>query len=118
MLRPIDNWYLQQEQPARACVEFLRSHILNFSAGITESWQYSMPFFHYNGKRFCYIWIHKERRLPYIGIVDGKFIDHPQLLAEKRSRMKIFLLDPAADIPLETIDEIIGIAIQRAKCKM
>lgn len=29
MLRPIDNWYLQQEEPARGCLEFVRALINN-----------------------------------------------------------------------------------------
>lgn len=112
MLRPIDNWFLQQEEPIRGCLEFLRQHILNFHPDVTESWQYSMPFFKYKEKRFCYLWYHREKRLPYLGIVDGKLVDHPDLIAEKRSRMKILLLDPEKDLPLKKIDAILNIAIR------
>ncbi len=107
MLRPIDNYYLQQEEPYKSCLQYLRSHILQLDSHITESWKYGMPFFCYNGKMFCYLWVHKKLLQPYIGIVEGKAIDHPGLLQEKRARMKILLIDPNQDIPLKKVDAIL-----------
>jgi hypothetical protein len=54
--------------------------------------------------------VHKKIGQPYLGIVDGKLIDSPELFSEKRSRMKIFLIDPGEDIPISKIDAILGIA--------
>ena len=100
MLRPIDNWFLQKDEPLKSCLQFLRGYILRQDAGITEAWQYGMPFYCYKGKRVCYLWVHKKYHQPYIGIVEGKKINHPDLITEKRARMKILLLDPAKDIPI------------------
>jgi hypothetical protein len=111
MLRDIDNYYLQKDEPVKSCLLFLRDHILNYDQNITEAWKYRMPFFCYKGKMFCYLWVHKKNGLPYIGIVEGKRIDHPELIIEKRSRMKIMLLNPNADLPMETIDTILKMAI-------
>lgn len=47
----------------------------------------------------------------YIGIVRSNNIDHPDLLLEKRVKMKILLIDPYQDIPVETIREILDQAI-------
>lgn len=107
MLRPIDNYFLQKEEPVKSCMQFLREHILKQDSNITEAWKYGMPFFCYNGKMFCYLWTHKKLLLPYIGIVDGKRIDHPDLITEKRARMKILLVDPAKDIPVKKISSIL-----------
>jgi hypothetical protein len=111
MLRPIDNYFLQNEEPFKSCLQFLREHILNLNADISEKWLYGMPFFYFKGKRFCYLWIHKKMRKPYIGIVDGNKINDPDLLLEKRSRMKIFLLDPGKDLPIGKIDKILKKAL-------
>jgi hypothetical protein len=100
MLRPIDNYFLQKEEPVRSCLQFLREYILTFDPGISEAWRYGMPFYFYKGKRFCYLWVHKKYEQPYIGIVDGNKIDHPDLIVEKRARMKILLIDPGKNIPL------------------
>jgi hypothetical protein len=110
-LRAIDNFYLQKEEPVKSCLLFLRDHILNFDKNITEAWKYGMPFFCYNGKMFCYLWVHKKNGLPYIGIVEGKKIDHPALIMEDRARMKIMLLDSTADLPIDTINSILNTAI-------
>jgi Domain of unknown function (DU1801) len=107
MLRPIDNYFLQNEEPFKSSLQFLRQHILKLDIDITERWLYGMPFFYYKGKRFCYLWIHKKYRKPYIGIVDGNRIDHPELLLEKRARMKILLLDPDKDIPVKKINALL-----------
>lgn len=71
-----------------------------------EAWKYRMPFYCYNGKMFCYLWMHKKYNQPYIGFVEGRSLNHPDLLTEKRARMKILLLDPARDLPLKKIDKI------------
>ena len=110
-MRDIDNYYLQKEEPIKSCLLFLRNHILESDKNITEAWKYRMPFFCYKGKMFCYLWVHKKNGLPYIGIVEGRKIDHPQLIIEERARMKILLLDPTADLPIQTIDEILKIAL-------
>lgn len=81
----------------------LRELVLKYDASITEAWKYGMPFYCYKGRMFCYLWVHKKYKQPYIGFVEGKNIDHPQLIMEKRARMKILLLDPGKDIPVKTI---------------
>jgi hypothetical protein len=114
-LRPIDNYFLHKEEPIKSTLQFLRQHILAFAPDITEKWQYGMPFFFYRDKRFCYLWIHKKLQQPYLGIVEGKSINHPDLLAEKRSRMKVFLIDPAKDIPLKKVNAILREALNLYK---
>jgi len=112
MLRPIDNYFLQNEEPFKSCLQSLRQHILQFDNDVTEKWLYGMPFFYYKGKRFCYLWIHKKLRKPYLGIVDGNKIHHPDLLSENRSRMKILLLDADKDLPLEKLNAILNKALR------
>ncbi|CAN5180197.1 hypothetical protein BH11BAC6_BH11BAC6_07850 [soil metagenome] len=106
MLRPIDNYFLKQDEPIKSCLQFLRKYILDQDDSITESWKYGIPFYCYNKKMFCYLWTHKKYNKPYIGIVEGKRINHPDLIVEKRARMKILLLDPTQDIPIKKIDSI------------
>lgn len=111
MLRPIDNYFLQQDEPIKSCLQFLRQHILNLDKRIIGKWEYGMPFFYCNKKRVCYLWIHKKLQQPYLGIVEGKKIDHPDLLQEKRARMKILLIDPAKNIPIRKINSILKEAL-------
>jgi hypothetical protein len=74
-----------------------------------------MPFFCYKGKMFCYLWINKKIKQPYIGIVEGKYFDEPFLIQEKRSRMKIIMFDVTEDLPLNQIEAIIQKALNLYK---
>jgi hypothetical protein len=105
-LRAIDNYFDKQEEPVKGYLLFLRNHLLQMNAHITEAWKYGMPFYCYKGKMICYLWVHKKHHCPYLGIVEGKKINHPRLIQEKRARMKIMLFDPEADIPLRTINSV------------
>jgi Domain of unknown function (DU1801) len=111
MINDLDNFYLQQDEPVKSCLLALREIILAQDEHITAAWKYGMPFFCYKGKMFCYLWVHKKLHQPYLGIVEGKHIDHPQLVMEKRSRMKTMLFDAGKDLPIKTIRAILKEAI-------
>lgn len=110
-LKEIDLYFLHQDEPVKSYLLALREHILQFDKRVTEAWKYRMPFYCYNGKMFCYLWVHKKHLQPYLGIVEGNRIVHPELLQEKRARMKILLFNPDKDIPVRTINDILKTAI-------
>ena len=107
MISDHDNYYLQHTEPINSCLLALKTIILKQDPYITTEWKYRMPFFCYKGKMFCYLWVHKTLHQPYLGIVEGRHIEHPDLIMEKRSRMKIMLFDAEKDLPVETIESII-----------
>lgn len=107
MLKPIDNYFLQQPEAYKSYLQAMREMILRYDSDITEAWKYGMPFYCYKGKMFCYLWTHKKYKQPYLGIVEGERINHPLLIIEKRARMKILLLDPEKDIPVKTIRSLL-----------
>ena len=107
-----DNFYLQQPEPAQGCLLALRSLILKQDKNITAEWKYGMPFFCYKGKMFCYLWVHKKYQQPYIGLVEGQRFNHPSLIIENRSRMKIMLFNADEDLPVETIEQILNDALE------
>lgn len=115
VLNAINNFYLQKDEPAKSCLLALRKIILSQDKEITEAWKYGMPFFCYRGKMFCYLWLHKKYLQPYIGIVEGKHFSHPDLLQEKRSRMKILLISPDKDLPVAKIKMILKQALDLYK---
>ena len=115
MLSELDNFYLQKDEHVKSCLLALREIILSQDKDISAAWKYGMPFFCYKGKMFCYLWVHKKYLQPYIGIVEGKRFNHPGLIIEKRSRMKIMLFDPNKDLPIKTIKTILKQAIDLYK---
>ena len=115
VMTPLDNFYLQQDEPVKGTLLALREIILRQDGNVTGAWKYGMPFFCYKGKMFCYLWMHKKYLQPYIGIVEGKRFDEPFLIQESRSRMKIMLFDPNEDLPLEAIENVLQKAISLYK---
>ena len=114
----LDNFYLSHPEPTKSCLLALRTIILDQDKNITAEWKYRMPMFCYKGKMLCYLWVHKTLHQPYLGIVDGKLIDHPALIMEKRARMKIMLFDANEDLPIAIIKEVLSKALQIAKHKL
>jgi hypothetical protein len=115
MLKATDNFYLQKEEPLQSCLLALRQIILKQDKDITAAFKYGMPFFCYKGKMFCYLWVNKKTQQPYLGIVEGKHFNHPLLIIEKRSRMKIMLFDTRKELPIKTIKLILKQAINLYK---
>ena len=107
MLRELDNYYLNKEEPVKSCLLALRAIILEQDPFITETQKYGMPCFCYKKKIFSYLCIDKKTDEPYILMVDGKHLFHPQLEVGKRSRMKIFRVNPNIDLPQKTIENIL-----------
>jgi Domain of unknown function (DU1801) len=104
----IDHFYLNQEEPNQSCLLALRDIILaQDTRQITVAWKYKLPFFMFRNKMFCYLWVRKKTKQPYIGIVEGYKIEHPDLIIEKRARMKIMLFDPTKDLPIDTISDVL-----------
>ncbi len=105
------NYYLSKQEPVRNCLLTLRSIILAQDPNITETQKYGMPCFCYKKKMFCYLWTDKKADEPYLLLVEGKYLDHPELEEGNRSRMKIFRVDPGKDLPIETIENILQKAL-------
>jgi len=108
---PLDHFYLSKEEPLRGCLVALRYIILSQHAAITAEWKYGLPFFYFRGKMYCYLWIHKKYKLPYIGFVQGNRLEDPLLLLEKRAKIKILLIDPNEDIPIKKVNELLQKAL-------
>jgi hypothetical protein len=114
-MKAIDDFYFKQAEPIKSTLLALKSIILSQDKEITNEWKYGMPFFCYRGKMFCYLWVHKKLEQPYIGLVEGKHFDQSFLIQEKRSRMKIMLLDQTKDLPVERIASVLKQALNLYK---
>ncbi|CAA9201188.1 DUF1801 domain-containing protein [Flavobacterium collinsii] len=114
-MKQLDDFYLKQEEPIKGIFLAVKEIILKQDSDITNVLKYGMPFFCYKGKMFCYLWMHKKYKQPYIGIVEGKHFEESFLLQEARSRMKIMLLDFEEDLPIERIEKILEQALNLYK---
>ena len=115
MVEQLHNYYLNKEEPNKSCLLALRDIILNQDVDITETQKWGMPCFCYKKKMFCYLWTDKKKDEPYILMVEGKYLDHPELEEGDRSRMKIFSVNPNQDLPIKTINNILQKALDLYK---
>ncbi len=111
MVEQLHNYYLNKEEPNKSCLLALRDIILNKDTNITETQKWGMPCFCYNKKMFCYLWTDKKTDEPYMLMVEGKHLDHPELEEGDRSRMKIFRVNPNKNLPIKTIESILQKAL-------
>ena len=107
MLTNYDNYYLQEAEPYKSCLLALKDIILGLDEKISQEWKYSLPFFYYKKKPFCYFWKDKKTKEPYIGVVRGNEIEHPLLESGNRTRIKIFRVNPNEDIDVKSVQEIL-----------
>jgi uncharacterized protein YdhG (YjbR/CyaY superfamily) len=111
MIQDIANYYLSQKEPTKSCLLALRAILLEQDPDVTETRKYGMPCFCYQKKMFCYFWTDKKTDEPYILMVEGKHLDHPDLEAGNRSRMKILRINSNTDLPIDTIKRILNDAL-------
>jgi Domain of unknown function (DU1801) len=107
ILKSLDNFYAHQAEPCKSCMLALSEFILKQDEHITTTLKYSMPFFVYKGKMFCYLWVDKKLNEPYLGIVEGTLVNHPLLIKGKRARMKTIQFNANKDLPIKTITTIL-----------
>lgn len=110
-MKALDEWYDEQPEPNRACFAAMRHYILRFDEQITETVKYGMPCFCLKDKPFCYLWKDKKTNEPYILVVEGHRVQHPDLQSGNRKRMKTLPIDPNTDLPVDLIDEVLGLVL-------
>ena len=111
MLPELEGFYERQEEPNQSCLLALRSLILKQDDQVNETQKWGMPCFCYRKKMFCFLWVDKDTNEPYLLFVEGNYLDHAQLEQGKRSRMKMFRVDPSQDLPLSTITMLLTTAL-------
>ncbi|MDQ1769943.1 DUF1801 domain-containing protein [Labilibaculum euxinus] len=111
MIRETNNYYLNKKEPNKSCLLALRKIILTQDDNITETTKWGMPCFCYKKRMFCYLWTDKKTDEPYILMVEGKHLTHPELEEGSRSRMKIFRVNPNEDLPVNFIELLLNDAL-------
>ncbi len=81
-------------------------------AGLTESWKNHTPFYYYKSKWFAFLSYNPKNHEIYISFVKGNKVKHPKLFSEGRKTQKIYRIDPAKDINVNDLSEIITLLKQ------
>ena len=107
----ISSFYLNKTESVKGCLLALRDIILQKDPNVSETVKWGMPCFCYKKKMFCFLWTDHRNGSPYLLMVEGKYLDHPELEAGSRSRMKIFRVNEEQDLPIDTIEQLLNDAL-------
>jgi hypothetical protein len=110
-MKALDEYYEKQPEPNGSCLLTLRKIILSYDAQIRETWKYQTPFFLFDGKMLCYLSVDRSTRVPYVGLVEGRYLDHPCLESGGRKQIKVLAVNPTEDIPIDTMQEVLEQAV-------
>lgn len=111
MIRELDQFYGNKEEPNRSCLFALRTILLQQDEAISETKKYGMPCFCYKGRPFCYLWVDKKTTEPYLLMVEGHYLEHTNLEKGTRKRMKILRINPTKDLEIELIQHLLKMAL-------
>lgn len=72
-----------------------------------EAWKFNTPFYYYKKKWLCFISYDPKNSRTYVSFVNGFKMKHPLLVAEKRKKMRIFLVDVNADVDVHALKQLL-----------
>ena len=84
-----------------------RDIILSADSQIFESIKHTAPFFIWNKRTLCYLWVAKKTQQAYIGFPEGYRMEHPLLVKGSRKRIKNLMLDEKEDLPYDVIIDLL-----------
>ena len=104
-----ENYILNQPEPFQSIMLHVRNTILKTLPNVGEKYNYSIPFYHYNKKPFCYLNILKGTHCVDVAFVKGSML-HEQFpeLKDYNNRKFVRSLQYSS---LESIDELLLIAV-------
>lgn len=73
-MNPAEQYILKQKEPFQSIMLYVRSVILRTLPNVDEKYNYSIPFYHYNKKPFCYFNILKHTNFVDIAFVKGRLL--------------------------------------------
>lgn len=115
-MKPAESYILNQKEPFQSIMLYVRSVMTRTLQGVEEKYNYGIPFYHYNGKPFCYFNILKGT-----AFVDIAFVKGAQLksrfpgLKDYNSRKQVRSLQYES---LESIDEQELVEVIRAAAEL
>lgn len=107
-MKELEEFYCLHPEPTKGCLLALRTIILGCHDLMRETWKYQTAFFTLDDEVCCYLLMDKKKKWPYVGIIRGNEIDHEQLIHAGRKKIKVFMVDPEKDIPIDSLNSLLN----------
>jgi hypothetical protein len=105
-IKSVDDFFVSLQEPLQSTLLAIDSILKQQDKNIVVAIKYGMPFYHYKGRMFAYLWQDKKTKEPYIGFVEGQKINHPKLEPGDRKRIAILQCSTTKDLPIAAIKAI------------
>ncbi len=112
MLPAIDQYIEGLGEDNKSFVQALIAIIFKQDEHLHLKCSFGLPFFYFKGNPFCYINIDQKTKQPYLGFMNGKWLQHKNLHAEGRKMVKLLRFNNQNDIPLKMLQAVIAEALQ------
>jgi len=108
-MKPVDNYFFNQEEPYQSIMLYLRSVILKTLPTIEERYSYKIPFYNHNKKPLLYLNILKGTNYVDVAFVQGVlFEDKFPELKNYNNRKQVRSIQVTS---LEDFDELLFVEI-------
>ena len=115
-MNPAENYILNQPEPYRSIMLYIRSVILKTLPNVVEKYNYGIPFYHHNKKLMCYFNILKGTNFVDVAFVQGSIL-HEQFPELKDYNNRKFVRSLQYN-SLENIDELLLISVINAAAEI
>ena len=89
--------------------DMLRSPPYDF----VEKYKWRIPVYYDQDHYICYLYHEVKSARSYMAFINGRSLEHPLLRSEGRKQMRFIVLNPAADLPLDAIADVLSQVLGR-----
>ena len=115
-MNPAENYILNQPEPYRSIMLYIRSVILKTLPNVVEKYNYGIPFYHHNIKPMCYFNILKGTIFVDVAFVQGVFLEEElPVLKNYNKRKQVRSLQVKS---LEDFDERLFVELLKEAAKV
>ena len=106
-MSPLENYFEALPEDYREVMLVVRDFLRGGPYHFEERYRWSTPTYYADGRYVCYLYYKAKEGRAYVGFGRAAGVEHPLLLAEGRKQIRILVLDPRTDVPLEGIGEVL-----------
>lgn len=98
----LDQYYAKQPAPVQSCLLALKNIVLAIDKNITHQRKFQIPFFYFNNKKLCFLWVTRKKLL--FGFVEDKSLFATDAHVKPKDRIETITINPDEDLPVESIE--------------
>ena len=108
-MSPLEDYFEALPEDYREVMLVVRDFLRAGPYHFEEKYKWRLPVYYAGGRYVCYLNFSAREGRAYVGFGRAAGINHPGLLAEGRAQTRILVLEAGEDVPLEGIEQVLGL---------